>query len=228
MKVTDLSHVIDSNMPVFPGTEQPIFEKANTFDQDGFREAKITFYSHTGTHIDAPAHMLSDGPSLDNLNIEHFIGKAVILDYSNRAYDLIDVASLKLYEDKIKNVEFVIIKTGWSKYWGDTQYYRDFPSLSEESAKWLTGFNLKGIGIDAISIDDIKSITFAVHKLLLAKGIIIIENLTNLDSISKEYFILSVMPLKNKNADGSPVRAISIENIYPLRQYDRDSKGANG
>ena len=70
---------------------------------------------------------------------------------------------------------------------------------------------LKGIGIDAISIDDIKSTTFAVHKILMPKDIIIIENLTNLDCISNEYFILSIMPLKNKDADGSPVRAISIE-----------------
>lgn len=213
MKVTDLSHIIDPDMPVFPGTEQPILKKANTFDKDGFRETKITFYSHTGTHIDAPAHMLSDGPYLDNLNIEQFIGKAAILDFSNRAIELINVDSLKPYEEIIKNVEFIIIKTGWSKYWRDSQYYRDFPSLSEDSAKWLAGFNLKGIGIDAISIDDINSVTFAVHKLLMAKGMIIIENLTNLDSIRNEYFILSVMPLKNLDADGSPVRAISIEDI---------------
>lgn len=213
MKVTDLSHIIDSDMPVFPGTEQPIFKTANTFDKDGFRETKITFYSHTGTHIDAPAHMLSDGPYLDNLNIEHFLGKATILDFSNRATEFIDVESLKPYEEIVKNVEFIIIKTGWSKYWGDDQYFRNFPSLSEDSAKWLSGFNLKGIGMDTISIDDMNSVTFAVHKLLMAKGIIIIENLTNLDSIRNEYFILSVMPLKNKNADGSPVRAISIEDI---------------
>lgn len=213
MKVTDLTHIIESAMPVFPGTEQPFFEKANTFEKDGFREAKITMYSHTGTHIDAPAHMLSNGPYLDNLDIGHFIGNATILDFSNEKIKLIDVDSLKLYEEKIKNVEFIILKTGWSKYWGDKKYYEDFPSLSEESAKWLSEFNLKGIGIDAISIDDIKSTTFTVHKILLPKGIIIIENLTNLDSISKEYFILSILPLKNKNADGSPVRAISIENI---------------
>ena len=213
MRVTDLTHIIDSDMPVFPGTEQPIFEKANTFDKDGFREAKITMYSHTGTHIDAPAHRLSNGPYLDNLNIEHFIGNATILDFSNDKIELIDVDSLKPYEEKIQNVEFIIIKTGWSKYWGDKKYYEDFPSLSEESAKWLSEFNLKGIGIDTISIDDIKSTTFAVHKILMPKDIIIIENLTNLDSISKEYFILSIMPLKNKNADGSPVRAISIDNI---------------
>lgn len=213
MKVTDLTHIIDSDMPVFPGTEQPIFEKANTFEKDGFREAKITMYSHTGTHIDAPAHMLSNGPYLDNFSIEHFIGQASILDFSNENIELIDVSRLRPYEEKIKNVEFIIINTGWSKYWGDKRYYEDFPSLSEESAKWLSEFNLKGIGIDAISIDSIKSTTFPIHKILMPKDIIIIENLTNLDSIRKEYFILSILPLKNYNADGSPVRAISIENI---------------
>lgn len=212
VKVTDLTHLIDSDMPVFPGTEHPIFERANTLDKDGFREAKITMYSHTGTHVDAPAHMLSDGRFLDNLEIEHFIGNATILDYSEEKIKLINLDRLKPYEEKIKNVEFVIIKTGWSKYWGDSKYYEGFPSLSEESAKWLSGFDLKGIGIDAISIDDIKSSTFAVHKILLQKEIIIIENLSNLDSISEKYFILSIMPLKNKDSDGSPVRAIAIEN----------------
>ena len=213
MKITDLTHIIYSDMPVFPGTEQPIFEKANTLEKDGFQEAKITMYSHTGTHIDAPAHMMSDGPYLDNLDIEHFIGNATILDFSNREIKLIDVDSLKPYAEKIKSVDFIIIKTGWSKYWGDKKYYEGFPSISEDSAKWLSQFNLKGIGIDAISIDDMDSTTFAVHKILMPKNIIIIENLTNLDSISNESFILSILPLKNKDADGSPVRAISIENI---------------
>jgi arylformamidase len=213
MKITDLTHIIDSDMPVFPGTKPPIFERANTLEKDGFREAKITMYSHTGTHIDAPAHMLGNGPYLDNFNIDHFIGNATILGFSNEKIELIDVDRLKVYEKKINKVEFIIIKTGWSKFWGKKTYYEDFPSLSEASSEWLSEFHLKGIGIDAISIDDIKSTTFAVHKILMPKDIIIIENLTNLDSISNEYFILSIMPLKNKDADGSPVRAIAIENI---------------
>ncbi|MBU3113897.1 cyclase family protein [Clostridium lacusfryxellense] len=213
MKITDLTHVIYSGMPVFPGTEQPTLEKANTLEKDGFQEAKITMYSHTGTHIDAPAHMLSNGPYLDNLDIEHFIGNATILDFSNSTIKLIDLDMLKPYEEKVKNVDFVIIKTGWSKYWSDSKYYEDFPSLDLESARWLSQFNLKGIGIDAISIDAMESTTFAVHKILMPRNIIIIENLTNLDSITNEFFILSILPLKNKDADGSPVRAISIENI---------------
>ena len=77
----------------------------------------------------------------------------------------------------------------------------------------LSEFSLKGIGIDAISIDSIKSTAFAVHKILLAKNILIIENLTNLDSIGTEFFILSVLPLKSQEADGSPVRAVGMENV---------------
>lgn len=213
MKVTDLTHTIYSHMPIFPGDEQPIFEKTSTVEIDGFQETKIIMSSHTGTHIDAPAHMFYNGHCLGDLDIAHFIGKATILDFSNVNMGLIDVDSLKAYDEKIKNVEFLIIKTGWSKYWGDKKYYEDFPYLSEQSAEWLSQFKLKGIGIDAISIDDIKSSAFAVHKILMTKDIIIIENLTNLDSIGEDYFFLSIMPLKNKDADGSPVRAVSIENI---------------
>ncbi|HEY5563395.1 MAG TPA: cyclase family protein [Clostridiaceae bacterium] len=213
MKITDLTQLINSDMPVFPGTEKPILKNTNTIEKDGFRETKITMYSHTGTHIDAPAHMLLKGPYLDNLEVENFIGNATILDFSNGNIKSIDIDILMPYEEKIKNVDFIIIKTGWSKYWGDKKYYEAFPALSEVSAKWLSQFNLKGIGIDAISIDDIKSSTFPVHKILMPMNFIIIENLTNLDSISSEYFILSILPLRYKNADGSPVRAISIENI---------------
>lgn len=210
MKIIDLTHTIFSDMPVFPGTEQPNFEKDITIEKNGYREAKITMYSHTGTHIDAPAHMLDDGLCLDQLDIAQFIGKAVILDFSIKDIELIELDELRPYEDKIKNVDFVIIKTGWEKYWGDKKYFQDFPALSQESAKWLSEFNLKGVGVDAISIDSIKSTTFAVHKTLLPKNMIIIENLTNLESVDQEYFILSVMPLKNKDADGSPVRAVCI------------------
>ena len=203
--------MIYPGMPVFPGTEGPIFDRANTVEKDGFQEAKITMYSHTGTHIDAPAHMLTGGAYLDELEISHFIGDATILDFSEEGTTEIDLESLKPYEKRIRNTEFLILKTGWSKYWGDERYFGDFPALSETAAEWLTGFNLKGIGIDAISIDAMKTTTFAVHKILMPKNIIIIENLTNLEGISKEFFMLSILPLKNKQGDGSPVRAVGIE-----------------
>ncbi|SDG37012.1 cyclase family protein [Desulfosporosinus hippei] len=212
MKVTDLSHLIHSSMPVFPGTEQPIFQRANTLEKDGFLEAKITMYSHTGTHIDAPAHMHQNGPYLDEFAIDKFIGTAIILDFSRSNTQALDIESIISHEETIQTIDFLILKTGWSKYWGNPKYYKGFPYLTEKTAEWLSQFALKGIGIDAISIDDIESSSFPVHKILLEKNIVIIENLTNLDSIDpKASFLLSVMPLKNKQADGSPVRAIAIE-----------------
>lgn len=213
MIIVDLTHTIHPGMPVFPGTEEPVLQNANTFEKDGFRETSIKMSSHTGTHIDAPAHMLASGPYLNNMDIDHFIGTAAILDFSDKNVEIIDTDDLKPYTEKIKNAEFIILKTGWSRYWGEQKYYEGFPSLSEAAAKWLTSLNLKGIGIDAISIDSMSSSTFSIHKILMKSNIIIIENLTNLDAISSEPFILSILPIKYTDADGSPVRAVGIENL---------------
>lgn len=213
MKIIDLSHIMHPAMPIYPGDELPNFKKVATIDKNGYRETKITLHSHTGTHIDAPAHMLKHGNFLENIEINSFFGKAIILNFDNRKNPLINLDALLLHQEKIKKVEFVIIKTGWSKYWGENKYYENYPYLSKEAAEWLSEFNLKGIGIDAISIDRSDTNNFIVHKILLARNIFIIENLTNLDSVQNDYFMLSVLPLKYKGADGSPVRAIAIEDI---------------
>jgi len=212
MKVIDLTHSIHPSMPVFPGTEPPIFEEANTIEKDGFAEAKITFYTHTGTHMDAPAHMMKGGLTLDQYPIDYFIGDALVLDLTDITSEEIDISHLIPFQDKISKVDFVILKTGWSKYWGEKEYFIGFPALSENAAKWLTEFKLKGIGIDAISIDSMLSTTFRVHQIFFEKNMIIIENIANLDAVECENFIFSCMPLKTQKADGSPIRGVAIEN----------------
>lgn len=211
MKIIDLTHTMHKDMPVFPGTEKPIFLPANTIEKDGFKETKFSMYSHTGTHIDAPSHMLEGGKFLEELEISHFIGKAIVLDFSNIKNKEISKEDLLKYENKLKDLDFVLLMTGWSKYWNSDEYFEDFPFLSEEAVDWLIKFDLKGIGIDAISIDDMKTTTFAIHHKLFKNNMIIIENLTNLELINKEEsFTFSCLPLKYENADGSPVRAIAV------------------
>ena len=95
IKIIDLTHDIKENMPVFPGTEQPFLKQANTIKKDGFKETLITMVSHTGTHIDAPAHMLLKGLHLDELPIEHFIGKALKIDIRNIKSNIITTEILK-------------------------------------------------------------------------------------------------------------------------------------
>lgn len=125
MKVVDLTHVIHPiihpNMPVFPGTEPPVFEAANRIEQDSFREMKMTMYSHTGTHMDAPSHMLKDGVTLDRIDVDCFVGKSIILEFKDKKY--IHLQDILQYEDKIAKSDFVIIKTGWSKFWGKKRIF---------------------------------------------------------------------------------------------------------
>jgi kynurenine formamidase len=211
MKVIDLSHAIHAKMPVFPGTEPPVLLAANTLEKDGFIEHKMTLYSHTGTHMDAPAHLLKQGLHIDQFPAGHFIGTAVILDVTDNKTGPLYKKDLIKFEPLIQGVEFVILHTGWSRYWGCEEYFRDYPSLTVEAAEWLAAYNLKGIGIDTISVDDIHSTSFAVHQIFLKRNIVIIENLTNLQAVTEQKFLLSCLPLNIQNGDGSPVRAAAID-----------------
>ena len=80
MKVIDLTHTIRENMPVYPGTETPRLTPANSYEKDGFRETLLRMYSHTGTHMDPPAHLFPGRTTLDQFMPEQFIGKALVID----------------------------------------------------------------------------------------------------------------------------------------------------
>ncbi len=181
-----------------------------TIEADGFWEKKMTLYSHTGTHMDAPAHMIKASKTLDQLSIDHFYGKAVLIDVSSIMNPIIEVEDLALHEEILMQNEFLLIHTGWSHRWGTHDYFSGYPVLSMEAAKWLNHLNLKGIGVDAISVDEINSNRFLIHNILLKNDTVIIENLKNLDLIPVIPFIFSCFPLKFEEADGSPVRAVAL------------------
>jgi kynurenine formamidase len=210
IKTIDLTHPISPDMPVYPGTEPPVFITGCSIDEIGFMEKKITLYSHTGTHIDAPAHLIKYSKTLDQLPIEHFHGKALLLDIAGLKHQTIGMKELEPYKDKIKQAEFLLIHTGWSQYWGVEEYFSNYPVLSFEAADWLSKFELKGIGLDTISADKVDTQDFLVHKTFFQNDTIIIENLTNLKKIPCSQFTFSCFPLSFENADGSPVRAVAF------------------
>lgn len=210
MRVIDLSHTINRNMTTYTKDEKPEICNIATIEKDGFNEKLLRICTHTGTHIDAPSHMINKGKTIEEFNISEFIGIAVIIDISS--IKEVRVSDLIKYEEKLRNCDFVILKTGWEKYWGTKEYFNGFPSLTEEAAKWICDFSLRGIGIDAISIDKFDSIDFEIHNVVLSRGKLIIENLTNLDNINSEEFTLVATPLKIEDGDASPVRAIALTN----------------
>ena len=202
MNIIDLTHKIEMGMPVYPGTAPLNMYESNTIEKDGFKEKIIEFCSHTGTHMDAPSHMKIGGTNLDKFEISKFVGKALLIDIENQN-------SIKKYEEDIKNVDFIIFKTGYEKYWNEEKYFKDYPCLTIETVKYLMNFNLKGLGFDAISIDPVDT-NFENHNILFENDMVIIENLCNLEKINKKTFEFIVLPLKIKEADGAPVRAIAI------------------
>ena len=212
MKTFDLTYTITENMPVFPGTELPTLNQAFTINKNDYAETRLTLFSHVGTHMDAPAHMIQGGKTLDAYEVDTFVGKAFVLDISTYPIGVgewcIQLEMLKAYEQQIKQIEFLILFTGWSRLWGNDAYYNGFPALSVEVALWLANLPLKGIGIDAISIDLMSTTTFPIHHIFMEKDMVIIENLTNLEQLANKAFTLSALPIKYNNADGAPIRAI--------------------
>ena len=210
MKTIDLSHSIHEGMPFFPGTEPPRIIDSYTIAGNGFAEKGLRLLSHTGTHVDAPCHLLKGAPTLDELGIGHFYGPGWVLDVSHVRGRQLGIADLQKEEPRIAAVDFVLFHSGWERFWGETGYFGAYPVLSAEAARWLSGFKLKGVGVDMVSLDEVDSTSLVVHRTLLAKNMVLVENLANLEMLIGKEFYFSCLPLKIAAGDGSPVRAVAI------------------
>lgn len=213
MKLFDMTHLIKEDMPVFPGTERPILKIANTIEKDGFKETLMSMFSHTGTHMDAPSHIFEDRKNLDEFDIAYFSGEAFVMDFSQKQMgEKIDIDEVSKYEEKINRSDYVIIRTGWDRYWGMDEYYQEFPVLTKEATEYIVQKKIRGIGLDTISLDSMKDSLLQNHRIVLSSDMVIIENLTGLEVFGEELFTVYFMPLKYKAADGAPIRAFGSIN----------------
>ena len=207
MTAHELTHTIRNDMPVYPGTEQPRLTTACTIDQCGYRETLLHMFSHTGTHMDAPAHMLLDGAPLDSYGTDKFTGIAVVVDCRGET----DISLPLLQRYDLDGVDFVLFCTGWDKKWGSPEYYEGFPCLTADAAAYLATLPLKGVGEDSISLDPCGSVDFPNHITLLRADFVNTENLTGLDALIGRRFTFVTLPLKFENSDGCSCRAIAME-----------------
>ena len=211
MKIIDLTHTMSREMPVYPGTERPKFDPANTYEKDGFKETRISMFSHTGTHMDPPAHLFPGRTTLDAFDASQFVGRACVIDCTDLVEGgRITMAHISRNRENADKAEFILFRTGWDRYWGKEEYFGDYPYIDEEVAEYLMQ-GKKGVGLDVIGLDPIADENLTLHKKLLWENeIVIIENLTNLDQLGNGLFTFCALPLKYENADGSPIRAIAM------------------
>lgn len=211
MRVIDLTHTIKGDMPVYPGTGTPKLETANTYEENGFRETLVSFYSHTGTHMDPPAHLFAGRTTLDAFPASQFLGRALVIDCTHlRGGEAITMKELRKYGGAEDTIDFLLFYLGWDARWGTEAYFGEYPCIDEEVLRHILDGSYKGIGFDVIGLDPIADGNLPRHKALFReKDIVNIENLKNLGQCGTEPFWFACLPMKIEGSDGAPVRAIA-------------------
>ena len=203
--IIDLSHVIRDNMPVHPYDAAVKLYEDKVLDKDKYNNSRLETGMHAGTHIDAPRHFLDHELFISDFQLERFAGNGCLLDVRGET-----IISLKdEYEEMVKENDIVLLLTGFSSSYGKEDYYKNFdnhPLVDTELADFFCRKKIKMLGMDMPKPDNYP---FNIHKLLLGKNILILENLTNLESlVNIPSFEVFAFPLKIR-AEASIVRAVA-------------------
>lgn len=208
VKIIDLTMAISPSTRVFPGSPQPSFIPWSTFATHGYDSEVVHMSTHTGTHVDAPSHFAPGAPAVDRMAPARLVSSAALVRVRKGAGQVIDVSDIKNAD--VREGDAVVLATGWERHYDNDDYVTRNPGLSGEAARYLVEKKVNAVAIDGPSIDPGHDDRFAAHNILLPAGVIIIENLCNLDVIERERFTLVAAPLKLQGASGSPARALAL------------------
>ncbi len=163
----------------------------------------LSMGSHTGTHVDAPAHFIEGGATVESLPLDSLIGPALVAEVGcERLIGRRDLEPLLL-----GGQSRLLLKTRNSALWAAGGFSRDFVALDLEGARYLTERGLRLIGIDYLSIEAFHSPDHPVHRHLLGAGVVILEGL-DLSRVAPGVYELVCLPLPVRGIDGAPCRAV--------------------
>jgi len=212
VKPIDLTLTISKTIPNFPGSPKPQFILWSDIKNNGYNLELLFFSSHTGTHIDAPYHFIKDGLKIHQISLDRLIGKAILIKLKkskNESISKLDIISFEKKNGKISDNSSIFFFTGWQKNLNKSNYFTENPGLAISAAKYLALKKINLVGIDSPSIDIGIDESYSAHHILSKNNILIVENLSNLNKIPSKEFNFTILPLKIKDATGSPVRAIA-------------------
>ncbi|MGB8468508.1 MAG: cyclase family protein [Candidatus Babeliales bacterium] len=205
MKIIDISWPLAAGVTEYKDRAQFKTTAFKTIEQNGARETIVLFNTHTGTHIDAPAHFLADGAAIDQVPLTQLCGTARVIDCTtaNNCITREDLAAHQLQKDEI-----VLCKTRNSARKVDEPFDHQFVYVSEDAARYCVEQGIKAIGIDYLGIE-FNQPDHPTHKILLSRNVVIIEGL-RLAHVKPGVYQLYCLPLALPGLDGAPARAILV------------------
>ncbi|MDI3331348.1 MAG: cyclase family protein [Micrococcus sp.] len=234
---TDLTRTVRTGMPVYPGDPAVRISPALRLAEDGVEVAHLRLGSHTGTHVDAPAHTVSGGRTVDRLRLDELVGDALVLGFEGLPADAVITAGMVaalVGDDAARVPERVLVATGWDRVFHDPEQSLHHPVLTAEAAEVLWGAGARLLGVDTLSPDPTvppdRTVPadqpgLSVHEVFLGRDGVIVENLTGLAGLRRPdhddpgatdrgaswsapvWF--GVFPLPVHEGDGAPARAVA-------------------
>jgi arylformamidase len=204
--IYDVTVPISNALPVWPGDPPVQLSRKSHASRDKTHTVRLTAIemgSHTGTHMDAPFHVIDDGKRLSDFPLDTLIGKVTVFEMPSAR----SIGRAQLEGFDWTGVERVLLKTENSKHWNDGKFYEEFVYLEPDGAEFLVERGVRLVGIDYLSIDKFRSESHPSHFVLLKKNILIIEGL-NLNAVPQGIYSIFALPLNLQDADGAPTRVV--------------------
>lgn len=204
MKIYDITAPIFNGMPVYKNKpeKQP---EINTNTNGHVTESRISMDVHTGTHVDAPLHMINDGETIETIDIQQLVRPVKVLDLTS-VEEKITKKDIENYD--IQENDFLLFKTKNS--W-DTEFNFEFIYVAEDAAAYLKEKKVAGTGIDSLGIERAQE-GHPTHRTLMGSRIIIMEGL-QLKEIEEGSYFMVAAPLKIEGTDASPARVILMDEL---------------
>jgi arylformamidase len=214
-EIIDLTYIINEEMITYPTPWHPKVSigRLGKIEEVGRNTRKITLGTHTGTHIDAPLHFISNGKSIDVIPLEKMVGEVTILDFSNFKENQ-PIKKEDLVNKKIS--KRMIFRFGWQRFWNKKEFYENYPYFTEDAANYLVTNGVEVVGYDTPSPDESKKredgIDSPIHKIFLKNEVVLLEYLANLDKLKNlEGWNLVIAPMKIEDSDGAPARVFVFQ-----------------
>jgi kynurenine formamidase len=228
LSIVDLTWTLDDGNPYWPAENYEPFHLKTiaTIEKNGVLSKAFYTPEHLGTHLDAPNHFEQGQRSVDEIDPGELFAPGVVIDVSPQAetdadyrFSVDDISAWEREHGLIPERAIVFLHTGWGRHWKNYPRYKNqdatgkmhFPGYSEAAARFLvTERNVRGIGIDTLSIDYGLSKDFIVHHVVNAAGRYGLENVSNLDQLPRRDFYVFVAPVKIKTGSGGPTRIMAV------------------